>query len=128
MMRTHRFVGATSREVLNKVKQALGNDALIVSNRAHEGGIEVVAMAAVEMMDEPASVKPAAPAAPKPAAPAPTQRTLYISEPESLEDVFAEAPAAPAPIARHVFPQAAAPAPVAPAPVAAAPVAAAPAL
>ena len=127
-MRTHRFVGATSREVLNKVKQALGDDALIVSNRAHDGGIEVVAMAAVEMMDEPVSAKPAAP---KAAAPTPTQRTLYISEPESLDEVFAEAPAVPAPVARHVFPRVAAPAPIAPAapaPVAAAPVAAAPAL
>src|SRR5215210_7187575 len=113
-MRTHRFVGATSREVLAKVKNALGDDALIVSNRTHEDGIEVVAMAAVEMMDEPPV------AAVKRAAPAPVKRTLYISEPESLEDAFAEAPAAPAPLARHVFPAAAASAPVAAAPVAAA--------
>jgi flagellar biosynthesis GTPase FlhF len=37
-MRTHRFVGATSREVLHKVKQALGDDALILSNRTHDCG------------------------------------------------------------------------------------------
>jgi flagellar biosynthesis protein FlhF len=48
-MRTHRFVGATSREVLHKVKQALGDDALILSNRTHDGGIEIVAAAAAEM-------------------------------------------------------------------------------
>jgi flagellar biosynthesis protein FlhF len=48
-MRTHRFVGATSREVLHKVKQALGDDALILSNRTHDGGIEIVAASASEM-------------------------------------------------------------------------------
>ena len=32
-MRTHKFFGTTSREVLAKVKQALGDDAIIVSNR-----------------------------------------------------------------------------------------------
>jgi len=46
-MRTQTFTGATSREVLQKVRQALGDDALILSNRACEGGmIEVVALAA----------------------------------------------------------------------------------
>ncbi len=41
-----KFVGKTSREVLQKVKQALGPDALIVANRAFEGGIELTAMSA----------------------------------------------------------------------------------
>src|SRR3954469_603364 len=56
-MKTHRFVGATSREVLQKVKQALGDDALIVSNRAHGDGIEVVALAADQMTMEEAPAK-----------------------------------------------------------------------
>ncbi|HYI85883.1 MAG TPA: flagellar biosynthesis protein FlhF [Burkholderiales bacterium] len=45
-MRTQTFTGATSREVLHKVRQALGEDALILSNRGVEGGIEVVALSA----------------------------------------------------------------------------------
>ena len=48
MMRMHSFSGTTSREVLQKVKQALGDDALILSNREVAGGIEVVALAAAE--------------------------------------------------------------------------------
>jgi flagellar biosynthesis protein FlhF len=48
MMRMHSFSGTTSREVLQKVKQALGDDALILSNREVEGRIEVVALAAAD--------------------------------------------------------------------------------
>ena len=47
-MKPQRFFGATSREVLRKVKQALGEDALIVTNRATDsGGIEITALAGV---------------------------------------------------------------------------------
>src|SRR5687767_3552188 len=45
-MSPRKFFGATSREVLQKVKQALGDDALIVSNRPVNGGIEITALAA----------------------------------------------------------------------------------
>src|SRR5262245_43995122 len=45
-MKPQRFHGATSREVLRKVKQALGEDALIVTNRAVPGGIEITALPA----------------------------------------------------------------------------------
>lgn len=48
-MRMHSFSGATSREVLQKVKEALGDDALILSNREVAGVIEVVAVAANEV-------------------------------------------------------------------------------
>jgi len=43
-MKPQRFHGATSREVLRKVKQALGEDALIVTNHAVLGGIEITAL------------------------------------------------------------------------------------
>jgi flagellar biosynthesis protein FlhF len=43
------FVGATSREVLRKVRDALGNDALIVSNVSVDNGIEITALAASEL-------------------------------------------------------------------------------
>lgn len=78
-MKTHTFTGATSREVLHKVKQALGDDALILSNRACSGGIEVVALAAAGMT--------AAPEIPAPAA----------ALPEALDRVFAPSPVLPPP-------------------------------
>ena len=55
-MRTHTFSGTTSREVLHKVKHALGDDALILSNRAVHGGIEVVALSASDA--RPAAAQP----------------------------------------------------------------------
>lgn len=38
-----RFLGATSREALRRVREALGADAMIVSNREVDGGVEIVA-------------------------------------------------------------------------------------
>jgi flagellar biosynthesis protein FlhF len=57
----HSFSGATSREVLQKVKEALGDDALILSNREVAGVIEVVAVAASELTLAPsaAPIEPA---------------------------------------------------------------------
>ncbi len=40
-----RFVAATATEALSMVKQAIGPDAILLSNREVEGGIEVIAMA-----------------------------------------------------------------------------------
>jgi flagellar biosynthesis protein FlhF len=48
-MNSRKFSGKTSREVLQKVRQALGPDALIVSNRPFDGGIEVTAMSSVAL-------------------------------------------------------------------------------
>ena len=54
-----KFVGSTSREVLQKVKKALGDDALIVANRSCPGGIEITALAAGQFKDELATPAPA---------------------------------------------------------------------
>ena len=43
------FTGTTSREVLRKVRAALGDDAVIVSNISVEGGIEITALAASDL-------------------------------------------------------------------------------
>ena len=43
-MSPRKFFGATSREVLATVRQALGDDALIVSNRPVNGGSEITAL------------------------------------------------------------------------------------
>ncbi|CAH0446665.1 flagellar biosynthesis protein FlhF [Ralstonia syzygii] len=42
-MKMHRFTGLTSRDVLRKVRDQLGDGALILSNRAIPAGIEVIA-------------------------------------------------------------------------------------
>ncbi len=44
-MKVRRFSGATAREALRKVKEALGPDALILSNRPVAGGVEITALA-----------------------------------------------------------------------------------
>lgn len=43
-MTVRRFVGATARDCLRRAKEVLGADAVVVSNRAVEGGVEIVAM------------------------------------------------------------------------------------
>lgn len=73
-MNARRFSGRTSREVLQKVKNAFGPDAMIVANNAVADGVEVLALPA-QVLDEAisaAAVKqaPAAPAASAPPRPA----------------------------------------------------------
>ncbi len=48
-MNVQKFVGASSRDALKQVREALGPDALILSNRAVENGVEIVAMAPQEI-------------------------------------------------------------------------------
>jgi flagellar biosynthesis protein FlhF len=57
----HSFSGATSREVLQKVKEALGDDALILSNKEVAGIIEVVAVAANDVSLAPSAAQPSMP-------------------------------------------------------------------
>lgn len=67
-MSVRRFVGANSREAMRQVRAALGEDALILSNRTTAEGVEILAMAD----DEHQRLVPEAPvAAPRPAAPIP---------------------------------------------------------
>lgn len=59
-MSVRRFVGASSREVMRQVRDALGDDALIVANRRTEGGVEILAMADAAVAGlEPAAAAPA---------------------------------------------------------------------
>ena len=48
-MNVRKFIAATAREALHKVKELLGPDAIILSNRAIPGGVEIMAVAASEM-------------------------------------------------------------------------------
>ncbi len=103
-MNVKKFTAATSREALRKVRDALGPDAVILSNRPVDGVVEILALASddVASMSSPAhdtemaqprpqlSMPPAAPAAPAVASP---------SAPESYANRRAPAPQqyAPAP-------------------------------
>ena len=48
-MNVRKFIAASAREALHKVKELLGPDAIILSNRAIPGGVEIMAVAASEM-------------------------------------------------------------------------------
>jgi len=48
-MNIKRFFGKSSKEALNMVRQALGDDAVIISNRAVEGGNEIMAVSESDM-------------------------------------------------------------------------------
>ena len=48
-MNVRKFVASSAREALRKVKELLGPDAIILSNRAIPGGVEIMAVAASDM-------------------------------------------------------------------------------
>ncbi len=65
-MNVKRIVAKTSREAMRQLREVLGPDAVILSNRAVDGGVEVLALAAddIASMAPPAMEKPVpAPAA-----------------------------------------------------------------
>lgn len=64
-MKVKRFHGATSREVLRKVREALGENAIILSNRNAPSGVEILAVAEEDMAVIVAPATPA-PKAPEP--------------------------------------------------------------
>jgi flagellar biosynthesis protein FlhF len=102
-MRTHKFFGTTSREVLAKVKQALGDDAIIVSNRQYNGRIEIMAAAGSELEVASASA-PTVPVqhAPVQHAPAPTRAAAPA--PARVATPAPAPAAAVAPVIPHVAP------------------------
>ena len=67
-MNVKRFTGRNSREAMQKVKAAFGDEAVVLSTKpAAEGGIEILAMAADSVPSvESYPVEPEAPAAPAP--------------------------------------------------------------
>ncbi|MEV8472633.1 flagellar biosynthesis protein FlhF [Ralstonia sp. UNC404CL21Col] len=103
-MKMHRFTGLTSRDVLRKVRDQLGDGALILSNRAIPGGIEIIA-ASDSHVDALVDTQSSAPKAAqrRPMAPAP------IPEPAPIAAATAAVAAAQAPA--EEAPQAETPAP-----------------
>ncbi len=67
-MNVRKFIAPNARDALRKVKETLGNDAIILSNRGVPGGVEIMAVAARDMamiVPTPANDRPAP--APRPA-------------------------------------------------------------
>lgn len=64
MVKVNRYVGKTAREALAAVKAELGPDAVVLSNRAVEGGIEIVAIPSDQMGELTATVRQAREPAP----------------------------------------------------------------
>ena len=48
-MNVRKFIAATARDALRKVRETLGPDAIILSNRGIPGGVEIMAVAARDM-------------------------------------------------------------------------------
>ncbi|KAA3650048.1 MAG: flagellar biosynthesis protein FlhF [Proteobacteria bacterium] len=71
-MNVKRYFAQTAREALRQLKEELGADAIVLSNRSVDGGVEIVALPAdaVDLLHQSTRNAPAAaakPAAPKPA-------------------------------------------------------------
>ncbi len=73
-MNVKRIVAKTSREAMRQLRDALGPDAVILSNRAVEGGVEVLALAADDIAAMAPPVNDAPAPAPEPRSPAPWVR------------------------------------------------------
>lgn len=95
-MNVRKFIAATAREALHKVKEMLGPDAIILSNRAVPGGVEIMAVAPADMeMMMPAP-------APQPKMDDYTVRLSSVNAPSRSE--FQAAPALP-PLSPRPAPQ-----------------------
>ena len=71
-MKIHRFVGATAREALGLVREALGPDAMIMSNRSVDDGVEILACSEQDLSSLVEGAETAPPPAPRPSDLAPT--------------------------------------------------------
>lgn len=81
-MNVRKFIAANARDALRKVKETLGNDAIILSNRGVPGGVEIMAVAARDMaMIVPTSVadRPPVERRPPPADPEDDYRVVLSS-------------------------------------------------
>lgn len=70
-MNAQRFFGQSAREALRQVRETLGTDAIVLSNRSVDGGVEIVALPAEAVGLLNRSTQTAAPAAVPAPAPAP---------------------------------------------------------
>lgn len=95
-MNVKKFTAPTSREALRKVREALGPDAVILSNRQADGVVEILALANEDAASLSAPAPSSAMAAPRQAEPRPAPR-------QSLHAEYAEPrQAAPRPAAAPI--------------------------
>ncbi|MCL2345657.1 MAG: hypothetical protein FWC58_07380, partial [Desulfobulbus sp.] len=95
-MNVRKFIAANPRDALRKVKETLGNDAIILSNRGVPGGVEIMAIAARDMaMIAPTTVADAPP---------PERRPLLADGDDDDYRVSLSAARAQAAAPRHAIP------------------------
>jgi len=113
-MNVRKFIAANARDALKKVKETLGNDAIILSNRGIPGGVEIMAVAARDMAMivptpavEPPPSRPARPSPPldadedyRVALTSARARVAGTGQPQVRSPAAAQ-PAAPAPAQRN---------------------------
>jgi flagellar biosynthesis protein FlhF len=68
-MNISRFFGATNREAMRQVRLALGSEALIISNKRVNGGVEILATDETSLPDRDRAPDDPAPVAPRAAVP-----------------------------------------------------------
>jgi flagellar biosynthesis protein FlhF len=109
-MNVKKFTAPTSREALRKVREALGPDAVILSNRAVDGAVEILALAG----DDAAALAPHSPDSPM-SAPAPQLdlAPALVAQPAApvVRATTRPAPSAPRATARPIAPEPAVPTP-----------------
>lgn len=89
-MKVKKFEAATSREAMRQVREALGQNAVILSNRSVAGGVEVLAIADEDMADIVSTPAPARSAAQEAAAAAATVEVRSLLRAASPEQPRAE--------------------------------------
>ncbi|MES2771839.1 MAG: flagellar biosynthesis protein FlhF [Pseudomonadota bacterium] len=102
-MNVRKFLASTTRDALRKVKETLGPDAIILSNRSVSGGVEIIAVSSSEMaLAEP---KPRVQSKPSSVA-EPADYTVTLSRPASTPPSVQKASSASAVNSADVFKQA----------------------
>lgn len=89
-MNVRKFYASTTRDALRQVRDALGADAIILSNRQVEGGIEIMAVADMDVSSL-AGGPPSAPLMAKPRAPTAEETTR--KPPAESSPLFVSSPA-----------------------------------
>ena len=59
-MNVKKYIAANSREALRQVKNELGDDAVILSNRQTANGVEIMALASTDISNLAANPEPSA--------------------------------------------------------------------
>ncbi|MFC0338050.1 flagellar biosynthesis protein FlhF [Kushneria avicenniae] len=91
-MGVHRFIGTSARDAMRQVRETLGDEALILSNRQVDGGVEIVAMLDADQQSLTGHERPPEPAAPSPVAPdpEPAPRPVSVTAPQEMQAFSAQ--------------------------------------